>query len=157
MTFEDTATGMYTTFGGADVVMYVGGQAIGEVQSIKWTENFAIQRGNDLRVAGIMEVVLFNEDGTHRLDAYEKQYNNPFADPTNITLIFADEYGNSAYLEIKGVNFQGEATEISINKIFFGKEAEFTATDITPLTKATWGEIIERFPFADCSNTEEEC
>jgi hypothetical protein len=116
----------YTSFDGADLMVFLNGKVLGELQGITW--NFDADK--DIHpVSGQMVFAMFNKDVLGAIDI------NPFkmTEPIDIVLQFTNEYGESAYREIKGVLLVKYASGYSIDDFLIEEVVEYIADSITQL------------------------
>jgi hypothetical protein len=53
--------------------------------------------------------------------------------PLDVTMVFANEYGNTSYLTVWGLEFVSEGTTFSIEDLFSESTMQFVARDIDPI------------------------
>jgi len=109
-----------TTFSGADALVVLNGNIIGEVQNIVWNEDF--QSGDDPRVSGYVDVVMFETDGFKNALVENLQ-------DTKLCVVFSNEYGQQAWTQFIDPVFSDMDTEISVDMILQMARYNFTAED----------------------------
>lgn len=62
----------------------------------------------------------------------------------NLTLLFADEYGNASYRRLLGVDFITDGTVYSIQDLLTEETISYMASDFTPLLPVIFGRSDER-------------
>lgn len=62
--------------------------------------------------------------------------------PFNLTMVFADEYGNESYRRLLGVDMVNDGTVYSVNDLYAEQTISYMAADFTPLVpvggESTW-------------------
>lgn len=133
---DNTFTKTYTSFSGADMVVYVDEKVQGELSKLKFLKiepaladcilknSDYIDRHlvKDYPVILIVEQTLFNESMI-------------IPDDANIKMFCANEYGQKSERNITGVKMLGRTSGMSVDSVVSEEAYILCAKDITPLIK----------------------
>lgn len=112
-----------TSFSGADLIIEIDGQAIGEAQSISFTESFS----EGSLISGHIITTVFDRD-TPAYDVARRRA------PVTIRLRQANEFGQRAERVLENVMFTDRVGGVSVDDVFEAERYNFTAESIRRIT-----------------------
>lgn len=116
----------FSAFGGCDLIVVLNGEAIGETQEVRFTEDFAPRREDPsdpfskmlLPIQGVMETVMFDRSAVReKIKGHDD----------TLWLLFSNEYGSLSAFRFVDLKFLTRKLCFSVDHVVFGEEYRFEA------------------------------
>lgn len=118
-----------TAFNGADMIVVINGQPVGEVQEIRYTEDILPFRKADktLPVQGHIKVVVFDKSPLRDLLTGDDE----------VWLLFGNEYGSKMVIRLEAFKCVKREGKFGIDNVLFYETFFFEATKVV-YDRRTW-------------------
>lgn len=116
----------FSAFSGCDIIVSIGSEVIGELQTIHWEEDLLTE--DEYKVTGRIAVVNFDRDPMEKI----LQRKEPF----NISISYINDHGHKAHIGILHAELTKRSSTNSIDDSFFTELFEYKAK----IFEKTYGE-----------------